>query len=93
VSEAQWIGASDTNLPAVRYAEFLPLLALDLVMRVPIFQGFSSPPWMLLWASSFQLLDFPGTQIKREMLVEDSTWRESRGKGGWNGAVRGVVRV
>ncbi len=77
----------------VRYAEFLPLLVLDLVIRAPIFEGISGPPWVFLWASSFQLLEFPGAQIKREVLVEDSTWRESSGKGGWNRAVRGVVRV
>ncbi len=40
-----------------------------------------------------QLLEFPGTQIKREMVVEDSTGRKPSGKGGWNRAVRGVVGV
>ena len=88
-----WIRVSGTHLLAVCCAETLPLLVLDLVIRVPIFEGISGPTRVFPWAPSFQLLEFAGPQIKREMLVEDSTWRESSGKGGWNGAVHGVVRV
>ncbi len=91
--EAPLDGASGTNLLTVRCGETLPLLDLVLFRGAPIFEGFSGPPWLFAWAFSFHLLQYPSAQVKRQMLVEDSTWRKPRCKGCWNGAVRGVVRV
>ena len=64
-----------------------------LVKGVSSVEGFAGPSWMSTCAYSSKLLEFSGTQIKRKLIVEDNTWRESSGKGGWNGAVRGVVRM
>ena len=43
--------------------------------------------------SHILLLELPSTQIKGEMLVEDSTRGKPCGEGGWNGAVGRVVGV
>ena len=91
--EAPLDGASGTNFLTVRCGETLPLLDLVLFRGAPIFEGFSGLPWLFAWVFSFHLLQYPSAQVKRQMLVEDSTWRESSGKGGWNWAVRGVVRM